>query len=69
MADLGVRALEARKQQARELRNKVLLYEEILAIGLQGLHNTVDAADQAAATAALLLGTHGFAEPMPTFVG
>ena len=32
---------------------KVLLYEDLLNIGLSGLHKAVDAADQAAATAAL----------------
>lgn len=55
--ELGGRALEARKKQAAELRSKVLLYEDLLAVGLQGLHTAVDAADQAAATAALLLGS------------
>ena len=56
--DLGTRALEARKRQAFELRSKVLLYEDLLSVGLQGLHSAIDAADQAAATAALLLGSH-----------
>lgn len=55
--ELGSRALEARKKQAAELRSKVLLYEDLLAVGLQGLHTAIDAADQAAATAALLLGS------------
>jgi hypothetical protein len=55
--ELGGRALEARKRQAAELRSKVLLYEDLLAVGLQGLHTAIDAADQAAATAALLLGS------------
>src|SRR5205823_15051056 len=54
--ELGGRALEARRQQASELRAKVLLYEDLLSVGLAGLHRAVDAADQAAATAALLLG-------------
>ncbi len=54
--DLGGRALETRKSQAADLRAKVLLYEDLLNIGLSGLHKAVDAADQAAATAALLLG-------------
>ncbi|HEX3146892.1 MAG TPA: hypothetical protein VHR66_02250 [Gemmataceae bacterium] len=55
--DLGTRDLEARKKQAADLRAKVLLYEELLAVGLQGLHTAVDEADQAAATAALMLGS------------
>jgi hypothetical protein len=55
--DLGTRALEARKKQASDLRSKILLYEDLLAVGLQGLHTAVDNADQAAATAALLLGS------------
>jgi hypothetical protein len=54
--DLGGRALETRKSQAAELRAKVNLYEDLLHVGLTGLHKAVDAADQAAATAALLLG-------------
>jgi hypothetical protein len=32
----------------------VLLYEELLDVGLQGLHQAVDTADQAAAAAILL---------------
>ena len=55
--DLGTRALEARQRQAGELRQKVLLYEDLLSVGLQGLHAAVDQADQAAATASLLLGS------------
>jgi hypothetical protein len=61
--ELGARALEARKKQASDLRSKVLLYEDLLAIGLQGPHTAVDQADQAAASAALLLAAHGFVEP------
>jgi hypothetical protein len=53
--DLGGKALESRRRQAAELRAKVLLYEDLLSVGLAGLHRAVDAADQAAATAALLL--------------
>jgi hypothetical protein len=56
--DLGGRALETRKRQAADLREKVLLYEDVLSMGLAGLHRAVDRADQAAATAALLLGAH-----------
>ena len=67
--DLGGRALVARKQQAFDLRSKVLLYEDLLSVGLQGLHTAVDAADQAAATAALLLAAHGFGEPQPAGAG
>lgn len=54
--DLGTRALETRKQQAADLRQKVLLYEDLLSVGLKGLHRAIDEADQAAATASLLLG-------------
>ena len=35
----------------------LLLYEDLLSVGLAGLHSVVDAADQAAATAALLIAT------------
>ncbi len=55
--DLGGRALETRKRHAAELRDKVLLYEDLLDVGLKGLHVALDEADQAAATAALLLGS------------
>ena len=57
--DLGGRALETRRQQVADLRDKVNLYEDILSVALTGLHDAVDEADQAAATAALL----GFAMP------
>jgi hypothetical protein len=67
--ELGGRALETRKRQAAELRLKVLLYEDLLSVGLAGLHQAVDRADQAAATAALLLGAHGFADPVPAGAG
>jgi hypothetical protein len=52
--ELGERALEGRRGQATDLRNKVLLYEELLDMGLQRLHQAVDRADQAAAAAVLL---------------
>jgi hypothetical protein len=52
--ELGGRALEHRQAQAAALRAKVLLYEELLDLGLQGLHQAVDRADQAAAAAVLL---------------
>ena len=55
--DLGGRALETRKKLAQALRDKVLLYEDVLNIGLVDLHRVVDAADQVTASAALLLST------------
>ena len=55
--DLGSRALETRKQQACELRDKVLVYEDLLSVGLAELHRAIDVADQAAATASLLLAS------------
>jgi hypothetical protein len=67
--DLGGRPLETRKRQAADLREKVVLYEDLLSLGLAGLHQAVDRADQAAATAALLLAAHGFAEPEPAGAG
>jgi hypothetical protein len=53
--ELGARALETRQKEASDLRNKVLLYEDLLSVGLVGLHRAVDDADQAAAGASLLL--------------
>jgi hypothetical protein len=53
--ELGTKALETRQKQAAELREKVSLYEDLLSVGLKGLHRAVDEADQAAATAALML--------------
>ncbi|HVK08996.1 MAG TPA: hypothetical protein VM597_09495 [Gemmataceae bacterium] len=55
--DLGGRALETRQRYAADLREKVLLYEDLLDVGLKGLHAALDEADQAAATAALLLSS------------
>jgi hypothetical protein len=52
--ELGERALEHRREVASELRKKVLLYEDLLDVGLAGLHQAVDRADQAAAAAVLL---------------
>ena len=66
--ELGGKALETRKAQAAALRDKVLLYEDLLSVGLAGLHAAVDAADQATATAALLLSAAA-AAPDPTPVG
>jgi hypothetical protein len=67
--ELGGRALETRKAQAAELRDKVLLYEDLLSVGLDELHRVVDAADQAAATAALLLGSQAQATAVPSGAG
>ena len=58
--ELGGRALETRRKQVIDLRDKVNLYEDILSVALTGLHDAVDEADQAAATAALLAA----AEPL-----
>jgi hypothetical protein len=60
--ELGPRALETRKKQAGELRDKVLLYEDLLSVALSDLHDAVDHADQTAATAAMLIGA-GHAQP------
>jgi len=57
IGDLGSRALETRKVLAQELREKVLLYEDLLSVGLTELHRAIDQADQAAATASLLLAS------------
>jgi hypothetical protein len=68
--ELGGRALETRKKQAADLRDKVLLYEDLLSMGLKGLHRAVDEADQAAATAALMLAgssANGVGEHAPAF--
>jgi hypothetical protein len=67
--ELGNRALETRKTQATDLRHKVLLYEELLSIGLKGLHRAIDEADQAAATAAIMLAaaSNKQAEPVHSF--
>ena len=67
---LGPRALETRQAQARDLREKVLLYEDLLNVGLADLHRSVDAADQAAATAALLLGASASSasRPVPALI-
>ena len=54
--ELGGRALEGRRRRAVELRHRVLLYEDVLSVALRDLHAAVDGADQAAATATLLLG-------------
>src|SRR5262249_39008919 len=46
--ELGERALEHRQQHAAELQQKIAMYEDLLGIGLELLHATVDEADQAA---------------------
>jgi hypothetical protein len=51
---LGERALEHRKEQARGLRSKIELYEELLDCGLEALRRTVDDTEQTVATAALM---------------
>lgn len=51
---LGERALEHRQSLACNLRDKVLLYEELLNVGLTGLHQVVDQAEEAAGKAALM---------------
>jgi hypothetical protein len=67
--DLGGRALETRKRNAADLREKVLLYEDLLDVGLKGLHVALDEADQAAATATLLLSSSSPAnEPVSAVV-
>ncbi len=62
--DLGGRALETRQRHAQALRDKVLLYEDLLNVGLADLHKVVDAADQATATATLLLSSLNSAPTM-----
>jgi hypothetical protein len=62
--DLGGRALETRQRHAHVLREKVLLYEDLLNVGLADLHKVVDAADQATATATLLLSSLTDAQPV-----
>ncbi len=52
--DLGDRALQTRRDQAEALRQKVNLYEDILSVGLEGLHTALDRAEQAAAGMMLL---------------
>ena len=61
--ELGGRALETRRRQVADLRDKVNLYEDILSVALTGLHDAVDEADQAAATAALLMSAEPAGAP------
>lgn len=53
--ELGQRALERRQFEAEELRNKVILYEEMLGIGLTSLRQTIDETDIALGKATLLI--------------
>jgi hypothetical protein len=66
--DLGGRALETRKNQLLTLREKVNLYEDLLHVGLNGLHHVLDQADQATATATLLLGSQATLTTVPTTI-
>jgi hypothetical protein len=52
--ELGDRALETRRTQAQELREKVLMYEELLSSPLPHLHHALGEAEEAAARAVLL---------------
>ena len=51
---LKERALESRRLEAVDLRDKVALYEQLLDTGLASLRQAIDAAEEAAAAAALL---------------
>jgi hypothetical protein len=51
---LGDRAMESRRQQAQDLREKVKLYESLLGVGLESLHEVVDHAEIAACKATVL---------------
>ena len=66
--DLGGKALEARRKQAKDLSDKVALYEHLLSVGLDDLHRAVDAADQAAAASVLLLCANPQPYPAPAGV-
>jgi hypothetical protein len=52
--ELGERALESRRAQLSQLREKIALYEDLLQVGLGGLYQAVDRTEQAAAAAVLL---------------
>lgn len=62
--ELGNRALETRKSQLGSLRAKVNLYEDLLSVGLNDLHRVLDRADQATATASLLLSAQHDTTPV-----
>ena len=53
--ELKERALESRRLEAVDLRDKVARYEELLDTGLASLRQVIDAAEEAAAAAALLV--------------
>jgi hypothetical protein len=52
--ELGERALESRRAQLGQLREKIALYEDLLNVGLGGLYQAVDRSEQAAAAAILI---------------
>jgi hypothetical protein len=53
--ELKERALESRRVEAEDLRDKVTQYEMLLDTGLASLREAIDAAEEAAAAAALLV--------------
>jgi hypothetical protein len=57
--ELGEKALEARRDQAIDLRAKIEKYENILGVGLNQLTEIVNHADQTACAAALTLSVAG----------
>ena len=58
---LGERAVEGRRGQAAELRQKVELYEGLLNVGLSELKKACEEAELAGAAATLLRSAAGFA--------
>lgn len=60
--ELKERALESRRLEAEDLRDKVALYEQLLDTGLASLREAIDAAEEAAAAAVLLVS----AQPVGT---
>jgi hypothetical protein len=58
--ELGDKAIESRKKEAQLLKRKVAEYEAILGVGLDSLKRTLDAVEQANATATLLLAADPF---------
>jgi hypothetical protein len=60
--ELKERALESRRVEAEDLRYKVALYEQLLDTGLASLREAIDAAEEAASAAALLIS----AQPVGT---
>lgn len=51
--ELGERALEGRQREAENMRSKVLIYQDLLAVGLGGLTSNLDKLEQTIATATL----------------